>query len=343
MDDPNPVTESQTDSSPPPRADDSESLAAHEAKWRDGGKSQPEAVEASTEAATPPADQPETEPAKDESETDDYGPRDEKGKFLPRKRHRAQSQEATPADVPRIQSLTARLRAVEAERDALRARAGDGLTTPAAVRPAPPPLSPASTPKPTPDQFTDYSEYVDSLVQWRTEQALAAADQKRTQAEQQRQAEAERQRITKSWTERVAAAKQKYPDYAEVALESDTRIPQGSLIDAWILEHKTGAEMLYFLQQHPDQIEAILQQPVLEQAESLALLAQRFNGQGRQQAAATGSAAPSTPSPPPKPPNPVRTGPVRAGDEPPDPEKSSLADHEKYWPMRSRRGGDARA
>jgi hypothetical protein len=329
---------SHTDPPAPLVADDSGSLADHEARYKDGARQEP-TQEANAEPDTPPAEQPDTDDtSKADVEADDYGPRDDKGKFLPRKRHRAQSQEATPADVPRIQSLTARLRAVEAERDALRARAGDGLTTPAAVRPAPPPPIPAPTPKPTPDKFDDYSAYIESLTDWKMEQALAAAEQKRAQAEQQHQAEQERQRITKSWTERVAAAKQKYPDYAEVALESDTAIPQGSLIDAWILEHKTGAEMLYHFQRHPDEVQAILAQPVLEQAESLALLAQRFNGQGRPPAVATGSAATSSQSPPPKPPNPVRTGPVRAGDEPPDPEKSSLADHEKWYAQRKHRG-----
>jgi len=341
MDEPTPAA-AIPDAPAPPIADESGSLADHEARYKDGGRSEP-TLEANSEPETPPADQPEPETPKDDVEADEYGPRDASGKFLPRKRHRAASQVATPEDSPRIRELTRKWREAESERDALRAR----LQAPASPpTPASPPAAPVqTTPKPTPDKFEDYSAYVEALTDWKTDLKLAAAEQQRQQAEQQRQADQERQRLTKSWTERVAAAKSKYPDFAEVALEADTRIPPGSLIDAWILEHKTGAEMLYFLQQHPDQIEAILQQPVLEQAESLALLAQRFNGHpnGRTPAAVTGSAAPSNQTPPPKPPNPVRTGPVRAGDEPPDPEKSSLADHEKYWPMRASRGGGARA
>jgi hypothetical protein len=331
-----------TDSAPRPSAppDESSSLADHEQRFGPNARQEPHESPAETPTAEPTE---ETAPSGDQpAEIEEE--RDEKGRFLPRKRHRAASQVASPEDSPRIRELTRKWREAESERDALRdalrARSGgDGLTPAAAARPAPPPPLPADDPEPQPGGYDDYSKFVAENARWHARQELRAWEQQRQAAEQQRQAEQERQRLTKSWTERVAAAKQKYSDYAEVALESDTPIPQGSLIDAWILEHEAGAEMLYHFQRHPDEVHDLLQLPVLKQAESLALLAQRFNGHGRPPAAATGSAAASNQSPPPKPPNPVRTGPVRAGDEPPDPEKSSLADHEKWWPGRARRGG----
>src|ERR1044072_9502820 len=135
---------------------------------------------------------------------------------------------------------------------------------------------------------------------------------------------------------RQRAGRHEYPDLAAVAIESDTLIPSGSLIDAWILQHKTGPDILYYLQTHPTEIQAMLQLPVLEQAESLALLAQRFNGHGRAATAATGSAPASLRSPPPRPRNPVRTGPSRSGGEPPDPDKAGVFDHERYWPQSHR-------
>jgi len=75
---------------------------------------------------------------------------------------------------------------------------------------------------------------------------------------------------------------------------------------------------------------------VLDQAEQLALLSQRFTGHPPRTAAATSGSAPApAPPPPPRPPNPLRTGPVKASDEPPGP-TASLLDHERYFPYRGR-------
>jgi hypothetical protein len=348
-----PLPTSDASVPPPSPPDDSGSLADHEATFH--GRH-----EAKTEAVTPPAESP--EPESPEPSADGEGERDEKGRFV-KKRHRAQSQEATPQDVPRIRELTARLRAAEAERDALKARTSP---PPPAARVEPPPAASAPTPKPTPEQFQDYSEYIDALTDWKTEQFWTKKETERQQQEQQRQFDAEQQRIRTTWTQRVNDAKQEIPDFEEVALLSDTAIPQGSLTDAWILESPAGPNLLYRLQKEPSALHSVLQLPGQAQAEALALfsvlhkspeelrtllalplfdpqsvtlLAQRLNGtSSRQPAAGTGSAAPPPSPPAPRPPNPVRTGPIRGGDEPPDDEKSSLADHERYYQPRRRRG-----
>jgi hypothetical protein len=313
---------------PPADADENLSLADHENRFGPNRQQQAQA-----EPETKPAETPQAEPDEPESGTPETAERDEHGRFL-KKRHRAASQEATPADVPRIQSLTARLRAAEAERDALKTRlvaSAPAGTVPSSAPPSPP------APKPTSDQFQDYGEYIEALTDWKTDQKLAAAETKRAETERQRAAQAEQQRLQSSWSERVTAAKTKYPDFEDVALLTDTAIPQGSLIDGWILEHKAGADVLYHLQKHPDELQDLLSRPLFEQAESLALLSQRFNGHSsRTPAAATGSAAAHSSTPAPRPPNPVRTGPIRASDEPPG-DDASLADHEKYYVPRRRR------
>jgi hypothetical protein len=328
-----PVVESAQIESPPP-PDEGGSLADHEASFGPQREQQP-SDRARAESVTPPAESPEPEPEAETPASEGETERDEKGRFLPKKtRHRAASQAAGPEDVPRIRELTARLRAAEAERDALKARNGGSTPT----VPAPPSPVPAATPKPSPDQFQDYGEYIEALTDWKTDQKLAAAEQKRQQAEHERAVKAEQTRLATSWTQRVKAATSKYPDFEEIALQAPTRIPAGSLIDGWILEHKTGADVLYHLQKNPDDLDDLLGLPLYEQAERLALLSQRFAQPSRVPAAATGSAA-TAPSPPaPRPPNPVRTGPMRAGDQPPDEEVASLADHEKWYPMRRRRG-----
>src|SRR5213075_2410760 len=310
-------------------SDDTLSLSDHEARYGESRQ------ETQAEPETRPVETPEPAAADAAEGTDDAGPRDEKGRFLPKKRHRAESAIAGPEDVPRIQQLTARLRQAEAERDALKAQRPEPQPDRAATVPPAPAAAPL--PKPTPDQFTDYGEFIEALTDWKTDQKLTAAEQRRAQAAQQAQAEAEARRIETSFNQRKAAARQKYDDFDAVAINAPTRIPIGSLIDAWVMEHPTGADVLYHLQKHPDDLDALLAQPVLEQAESLALLAQRFNGHGRTAAAGTGSVPASSHPSAPKPPNPVRTGPLRSGDEPPDEEAASLADHEKWYASRARR------
>ena len=339
MAEPDTASSSAADRSAPNLAEESLSLADHEAKY--SGSEQHTSAEPETRPAETPASEPETV---DEGtpETDAAGPRDEKGRFLPKTRHRAASAIAGPEDVPRIRELTARLRAAEAERDALKVRTTE---TSAPVRtPAIPAPSLAPTrPKPDPNDYiakeTDYTvglaKYLEDLDDWKHEQREAV----RQATEQQRAAEAEAKRIETSWETRKVAARAKYADFDDVALLAPTNIPAGSLIDAWILEDETGADVLYHLQQHPDEVQTMLNQSVLQQAKSLALLAQRFNGSStRTAAAATGSAPAPISAPTPRPPNPVRTGPLRTGDEPPDEEVASLADHEKWYAPRRARG-----
>jgi hypothetical protein len=309
---------------PPSGPEDSGSLADHEAEFR-RGESRTDAVVSDDAPAT----------ASGDAATEE---RDEKGRFRPRQK--AKSQRATPDDVPRIANLTARLRAVEAERDVLK---GQRVAPAAAAAPAlesPRVMSPAvapSTPKPTPDQFTDYGDFIEALTDWKTDQKFAAADAKRQEQERDAAVRAEQTRLATSWTQRVTAAKAKYQDFEDVALLAPTDIPKGSLVDAWILEHKAGADVLYHLQKHPNDLHDLLAQPLFEQVDALSLLAQRLSPSSRVPDAATGSSATLAPKPVPRPPNPVRTGPVQTGDEPPDDETSSLADHARYYQQRRRR------
>src|SRR6266550_7270012 len=93
-------------SAPSPPPEENLSLSDHEARYGEGAQA------AQTEPATPPAELPAAEAdGADEGtpETDDgAGPRDEKGRFLPKPktRHRAESAIAGPGDVPRIQALS---------------------------------------------------------------------------------------------------------------------------------------------------------------------------------------------------------------------------------------------
>lgn len=287
------------------------SLAEHEAQFGD------------------PARRPAAEPEPDADPPRAARDRDDQGKFVKPEKHRAKSQQAGPVDVPRIQALTKQLRDAEAERDALRARVAPTSPPPAApLLEVPRGTSPAvaATPdKPKIEAFTDYGDYVEALADWKIAQA-------RTADRAAQQQEAEQTRITTAWRTRIEAAKDRYPDFDAIALQAPTTIPQGSLIDAWILEDTSGADVLYSLQKDPSELSRILALPIFEQVKALSLLAQRLSP-SREPAVKTGAAA-TTPRPPaPRPLTPVRTSAMPAADEPPG-DDASLAEHEKFFSRR---------
>lgn len=255
------------------------------------------------------------------------GERDETGRFKPR--HRAKSQQAGVADVPRIQELTRKLREAEAERDALRQPRVAAQPTQPAQQPRPAPAPVAETAprlqsfidalKPDEDYNAAVERHADAMGDWK----LARWEK------QQHQAAAERQ-FAQTFTQKIDAAKAKYPDFEAVALGKPSNIPAGSVVDRWVWEHRTGADVLYHFQKNDAELQNVLRMPALDQLEHLTLLAQRFPQPSRTQAVSTGSAAVSPVSSAPKPPNPVRSGAMRGSDEPPG-DGSPLSAHETYY------------
>ena len=252
----------------------------------------------------------------------DEAARNQRGQFV-KTRQRARSQQATEADVPRIAELTKKLRETEAERDTLKA-ARSATPPPVATPAVAPPIPQKATPplgRPNIDDFQDYGEYVEALADWKIAEA-------RIKDRETAQHEAEGQRLASSWRERTEAAKTTYTDFEAVALQAPTAIPPGSLVDAWILEHKSGAHVLYHLQKHPDVLSSLLAMPLFDQVDALSLLAQRLTP-GAPSPVATGvSATPHSSTP--RPPTPVRTGSVRATHEPPG-DEASLDEFEGFY------------
>ncbi len=261
--------------------------------------------------------------------------------------HRSKKQRARAGDVPRIAELTRRLRETEAERDALKstpapvvapavAKTSVDAGNTAVVVPPPPARAAASVPvkaagddpEPDPTKYDDWTKYQRDLSLWGGREALRTANaehEQATRAETQRQ---EAVRLETQWTAGVAAAKAKYPDFEAIAF-APTQIPKGSLVDAWILEHKNGPDVLYHMQRTPTELHAMLAMPLFEQVEALTLLSQRLSG-SRTAAVVTGAAPAPLAQPVSRPPTPVRTGPMRAADEPPDPDASTLSDFTRY-------------
>lgn len=268
----------------------------------------------------------------------------------PRK-HRAQSQQAGSKDVPRIHALTGRAKAAEERAAALERELADlkKAHAPAAqiaraearVEQA----APANA-DPEPDESDqkyagNYPKYLEDRARW------AARDEYLTQQQQAKEAAVKRKReesdtaILKSFREKIDAGKLKYKDFDAIALGPQQLIPNGSVVDAWIMEHRAGADVLYYLSHptHRQELDSLLTKPVLEQVEDLTLLSQRLLSPPSTQAGQTGAVAgrPMVVLPP-KPPTPVRTEAQRAPDGPADMDRElSLSEHEREYGQRRRR------
>lgn len=265
-----------------------------------------------------------------------------------RTRHRARSQQAGPEDVGRIGELTKKLRLAEEELGKYKKPAAV-VARPAPVQartapvvesrsqiPIPPVRAEKDDPEPDVTTYEDLTKYQRDMSLWGGRQVLREARADYERAEGERTIAAEVSRMRGSWVERWQAASDKYGPEFERVCSGVTQIPEDSLINRWILKHKSGADVLYHLQKNPNDLQAMLAlQDEYDQAEALSLLGQRLTTSTRTQAVTTGAAAANRTQPVVKPPTPVRTAPQRASDDAlPDSENLSLADFAEAFPGR---------
>lgn len=309
----------------PPQESDDSSLADHEAAFGKGG------VGIETPHAESATGEPETAAEKAE--------RDQSGRF----KHRAKSQQAGPADAPRIAELTKKWRDAERRAEEAERRASTRIPETPDRRAAPvePPKAPAG------EKFT--FESADDWMARHPELAVAEAYQewelarldardewrdsrKAAETTKQTQTQAAEQEFS-TFQEREQAFRTAHPDYDTVMAASTITVDADlhPALNIAVRKHDKPGEIKYYLAQHPDFFDEMLaltyHQPISDSF--VALVQRRLSS--RLQAAPTGSAAPlRAPSPAPRPPNPVRTGPMNTGDDLPG-DDSSLAEHERAF------------
>lgn len=308
----------------------------------------PEAPEAAPDTAVytpPPAAPVEPDSAFDDAE------RDAGGKF--RKRSRAHSQQATPADVPVIQELT-KLNREGRERLEQLAKTGaprvqklareqiaiqDRLAEADAPKAPEPVFSLPTPPQPVyagrEPQIEDFADRDDPYGAWqralakfdRQQEALEAQAAYQQQQFQQtvQQTEAYWANVRQTHAQRLEYAVQSNPQAATI-LQS-VRIQPPPLLDLSIMLDNNSANVALFLASHPDELGelalATKNQPVDQQA--VEIIQRRLK---KMMAAGTTGAVASSPPPlkVPRPPTPVRTGPMKTGDTQPS-DEDSLEDH----------------
>jgi hypothetical protein len=177
----------------------------------------------------------------------------------------------------------------------------------------------------------DYGKYLRAVSAYAGKQAFVESRLQEVAYAQQQDQHRQQQEAMSSWAGRVQDAASRYPDFHAVALQQPVGIPEGSPIDAWVMEHKSGPDVLYYFAKHPQDLAAVLQMPVIEQVDTLALLSQRLAATTGRSAGATGAAPTrSTSFTPPRPPTPVRTEAQHVTDGPPE-GHLSIAEHAKHF------------
>lgn len=248
-----------------------------------------------------------------------------------RQRHRAQSQQARPEDVPRIRELTGKNRDLEAQlvqANTELARLRQQHAPPAQIQRAEAKADRAQQavsdddPEPREDDAAfggDYGKYLQAHTRWAVRdenRKLRESESQRSAAEQWQQADHQR---LGTFRERVTAARQKHQDYDAVVFSVPSGIPEGSPMDAFVMDDDSGPELLYYFATHPEERDSLLAMPTLGQLKALSLLSQRLLSPPSVQAGTTGAAAGrQTIVLPSRPATPVRTtGSQRASDGPP--------------------------
>jgi hypothetical protein len=307
-----------------------------------------EAPQVQTEAAPPyPTPAATSEPASEFDEVE----RDELGKF--KKRSRARSGHATPADVPVIQELTKanregrerleqlaktgapRVQKLAKEQLAIQnqlAEADAAPPKPVFHVPPPPPAN-GQLREPQLGEFADkddpYGAWQRALAKYDRQQEALEAHAWAQQQQYQRtlhETEAYWVNVRQTHAQRLQAAVQANPQAAQL-LQSVAVAPP-PLLDLSIMLDNNSANVALFLASHPDELEELTlltaSQPVNQQnVDIIRRKLQRMMAS----VGTTGAMAPSLlPSKVPRPPTPVRTGPMKTGEAPPSDEES-LEDH----------------
>lgn len=262
-----------------------------------------------------------------------------------RPRHRARSQQASAADVPRIAELTKKLRDAERERDEWKSKVSAPPVAPV-TEPAKAVLPEKSIPsgaKPTWKQFEDeigtkyetwaaaQDAFADARDEWRDTQSK--------QAQHEQAFKASEEHLIKSYVERAQETAKALPDFFEKTGAAKAALDAApELLTIAVITDDKGPEIAYYLATHPETLAelSLLTDGKSVTQHSVALLQRRLSTY--RVPAAPIASAPAVPphTPAPRPPNAMRTAPMKTGDDLPG-EGHSLAEHRRAFDPKARR------
>ena len=109
--------------------------------------------------------------------------------------------------------------------------------------------------KPSAADFSDYDTYVEALAEWKAEQKVSEALERRQQSSEQAKKAAEAREVAKAWTERQNAARSVFSDYDAVVGSADVTITPA--VSDILLTSDKGPEVAYYLAKNPTVVERL--------------------------------------------------------------------------------------
>jgi hypothetical protein len=106
-------------------------------------------------------------------------------------------------------------------------------------------------------KYKTYEEFMDAKIEYGVEKRLEAREAKQTEVQRDAQIGEINKAIEDSWKARVESAKTTHTDFVQKALNPDLPIRSGSQVDSFILDSELGAEVLYYLANHRDELDVM--------------------------------------------------------------------------------------
>ncbi len=148
----------------------------------------------------------------------------------------------------------------------------EALRAQSTAKPAEPagPVKDIST-RPKASDFATHDEYIESLVEWKADQKIAAINTKRQQDEARSQVQTKFQ----THNARVEAFKESHEDFDET-MENVSTIPMSLAVQESILDSDNGPEMMYALANDPKEFKRICSLPPFQAAREMGKLETKF-------------------------------------------------------------------
>jgi hypothetical protein len=217
-------------------------------------------------------------------------------------------------------------RAVAQQREAER-RAADLEAKLKAVTTPPP----ADDGRPKREDFDDWDEYQDRLVDWRVAQRLEAD----RRAEETRQATARDAEIAQAYTARVTAFAAATPDFS-VAIARAAGVPISAVIQRAVFESEHGPQLAYHLATHPEDALQWTERTKALDLSAAAVVREWLEGKILAAPASSGPVAASPRPSVPAPIKPVGSAPVVTSDGPP-PDDAPFEVHKAWYDAQDRK------
>ncbi len=96
-------------------------------------------------------------------------------------------------------------------------------------------------------KYATYEDYVEDLADWKAGMRFTDFQKKQAEDSIKSQQQAAQQKIADGWKKQVESARKVHADFDSVALNKDLAIPEGSVIERWVLKSEQGTELLYQL------------------------------------------------------------------------------------------------